>query len=340
MSLQPKATDASTPGTIAAPLLSCPNVNASSDDKVTIGDVLQVIGGFFVDYPDPDYVFLNDLSGAGDNPDGLGRISDVIAAVSDFGVICPHVDTQVAEATLWILNDHPELLTENVAALAAAGYEQGSSPVPGQGVHYVNFANWDGMFEPAAPEGLVYTGGKLAAQLYVIDGTTVGWIEDPGPDEGSCWDAIDNGGDGDSDAADGDCGAEEPAGDVNSLDDTDIDPLCNPSLKYPNGCSWDGSEGWHLHYRLCTTHIGTPNAFAIPIGNQPGDGEHDYCKSVQMQSPGGYMRYADRVGWMGHLWNWLGNANQIPDVDGTMNGRFADCFPDGFWGWKAYNCPQ
>jgi hypothetical protein len=42
---------------------------------------------------------------------------------------------------------------------------------------------------------------------------------------------------------------------------------------------------------------------------------------------------------MGHLWNHLPNANQVPDVDGTMNGRFADCFPDT-QGWKAYNCPQ
>ena len=46
-----------------------------------------------------------------------------------------------------------------------------------------------------------------------------------------------------------------------------------------------------------------------------------------------------RVGWMGHLWNHLPNSNAVPDVNGTMNGRFADCYPDGGI-WKAYNCPQ
>ena len=329
ISLQPGATSASNPGTVAAPLLSCPNVNASADDKVTISDIIQVLGGFFIDSPDPDYVFLNDLTA-----NGQGRIDDVIAAVNEFFVICPHVDTQVADATLWVLNDNPALLTENVAALAAAGYEQGSTFVPGQGLHYVSIANWDGVFDPAAPEGLVYHSGKLAAQLYVVDGTSVGWVEDPGPDEGSCSDGIDNGGDGDTDAADGDCGAEEPSG--APLDDVDIDPLCDPSP-----CSWTGPEGWHLHYRLCTIHIGTPSAAAIPLGPSTNPDEHDVCKSYQTSTPGGgSMRYADRVGWMGHLWNWTPNANVVPDIDGTMNGRFADCFPDGFWGWKAYNCPQ
>jgi hypothetical protein len=44
------------------------------------------------------------------------------------------------------------------------------------------------------------------------------------------------------------------------------------------------------------------------------------------------------VGWMGHLWNHKLNPNQVPD-SGSMNGRFADCTPDG-QGWKAYTCPQ
>jgi hypothetical protein len=45
------------------------------------------------------------------------------------------------------------------------------------------------------------------------------------------------------------------------------------------------------------------------------------------------------MGWMGHLWNWQPNANRVPDINGSQNGRFADCFPDGGV-WKAYNCPQ
>jgi hypothetical protein len=43
------------------------------------------------------------------------------------------------------------------------------------------------------------------------------------------------------------------------------------------------------------------------------------------------------VGWMGYLWNWLPNANRLPDANSTMNGRFADCFPDSE-GWKAHEC--
>jgi len=43
------------------------------------------------------------------------------------------------------------------------------------------------------------------------------------------------------------------------------------------------------------------------------------------------------VGWMGYLWNWLPNANGLADVNGTTNGRFADCFPDSE-GWKAHDC--
>jgi hypothetical protein len=41
---------------------------------------------------------------------------------------------------------------------------------------------------------------------------------------------------------------------------------------------------------------------------------------------------------MGHLWNHKLNENLIAD-NGGMNGRFADCYPDGGV-WKAHNCPQ
>jgi hypothetical protein len=319
-------TQASETAPAATPLLSCPNVDGSDNNRVQVADILQVVNSFFNDAPSPDYVFLNDLDANGEQ-----RVSDILYAVQDFFIECPRVDTEVAQATLWVAVDHPEILTEDVAALSALGYEKGSFDVPGQGIHYVNLDNWDGTFEPAAPEGLVYNNGRLDAQLYVVDGNSVGWIEDIGPNQGSCWDGVDNGGDGLTDAADGDCGSGDPPG-APPLDDIDIDPLCQTSP-----CSWAGDEGWHLHYRLCTTHIGTPYASAIPLG--PGS-DHDDCKQIQMNtSGGGYMRYAPRVGWMGHLWNWTPNPNLIEDVDGTMNGRFADCHPDGS-GWKAHNCPQ
>jgi hypothetical protein len=44
------------------------------------------------------------------------------------------------------------------------------------------------------------------------------------------------------------------------------------------------------------------------------------------------------LGTMGYLWNWLPNANLVPDSP-APNGRFADCFPD-VGGWGAYSCPE
>jgi hypothetical protein len=119
----------------------------------------------------------------------------------------------------------------------------------------------------------------------------------------------------------------------------DIDPLCDQPV-----CSWTGGEGWHLHYRLCTVHIGTPFAAALPMA--PGSDEDD-CQQIQTTTANNACgegvpmcwTFNLRVGWMGHLWNHIGNANREGDVNGTMNGRFADCYPDGGV-WKGHNCPQ
>lgn len=377
-SSRPDVADAATPGTTVPPLLSCPNVDGSPNNGVRVGDILAVVTAYFKDWPSTDYAYLFDLVepyNPETNTGGLQRVSDILAVVSRYFEDCPAVDTEVAQATLWARANVP--IVENDAALAAIGYVKGSTNVPGQGEHYVKLANWDGTFDPAAPEGLVYdshratedgfgigscndgidNGGDgvkdsrqpifnsnpdpdcdyftLSAHLYVVDGDQVGWIEDysSGPG-GSCWDGIDNGGGDAIDAADPDCQQTDP-GFSPPLDDVHIDPLCNTSP-----CSWNGGEGWHLHYRLCTVHIGTPYAFALPLG--PGSDSAD-CKAIQNSGPGaglGDWRFAYKVGWMGHLWNHVANANVVPDVNGTMNGRFADCYPDGADGWKSYNCPQ
>jgi hypothetical protein len=322
-------------------LLSCPNLDASADHRVGVPDIVSVSQAYFHDYPGMTYHYLNDYldpyndeTGAG----GLQRIDDVIAVLQQYFRTCPVVDTQVAAATRWAMQNIP--MNEDAVALAAAGYYLGSTDVPGQGKHYVKFTNWDGNFEANAPEGLVYDDGRLAAQLYVVDGTYAGWVEDyqsPANPGGPCWDGIDNGGDGSQDIADSDCGSGDPSGPP--LDDVDIDPLCNHA-----NCSWSGSEGWHLHYRLCTIHIGTPFAAALPLG--PGSDAND-CEQFQTSTASNACgtgvpycwRFNLRVGWMGHLWNHLPNSNLIGDVGGTMNGRFADCYPDGGT-WKAHNCPQ
>jgi len=337
----PATTHSASPGGTAGPLLSCPNVDASADDRVGVADILSVVQAYYQDWTSDDYHYLFDLQNPYNSDTGQGgmvRVDDVLAVVQRYFEVCPHVDTEVAGATLWAIDNIP--MTEDATALANAGYVLASTDVPGQGKHYVNFANWNGNFDPRAPEGLVYDDGRLAAQLYVVDGNSVGWVEDyvsPQSPGGSCWDGIDNGGDGMTDAGDPDCGLGQPTG--QPLDDVNIDPICNNSP-----CSWTGPEGWHLHYRLCTIHIGTVFAAALPLS--PGS-TSDSCEHLQTSTADNACgagvpycwRFNMRVGWMGHLWNHLPNANAVADVNGTMNGRFADCYPDGNT-WKAYNCPQ
>ncbi len=327
--ISPKGTQAATPGGAVTPLLSCPNVDASADNKVLVGDILPVVAAYFKDWPANNYYYLYDLT-APYNPSapagtGLQRVDDIIAVVNEYFTVCPLVDTQIAAASKWGIDvdgnpgngNQPLPIMENEAALEALHYYQGSNDVPGQGVHYVNVDNWDGTFNPAAPEGLVYQNGRLAAQLYVTDGTAVGWGTHAAGPCSPC-----------------------PGAEHGIELETAIDgPQCNPA------CSWDGPEGWHLHHYLCTVHIGTSSALAIPGAFAPSISDTQaHCASfagepectVPVTTQPCY-RWGKDVGWMGHLWNWLPNANQVADIGGN-NGRFADCFPDAE-GWKAYDCP-
>lgn len=328
------------PGTVVASLLSCPNVDASADNKVAVGDILGVVQAYFNDWPAADYYYLYDLVApynAETGQGGKGRVDDILGVVNRYFEICPAVDTEVAKASRWVIVQHPELVTENESMLAGLGYLRASQNVPGQGVHYVNLSAWDANFDPQAPEGLVYgSNGRLAAQLYVLNGDNVGWIEDPNSTTpGACWDGIDNGGDGPTDAADGDCGnLIDPQG--APPDDVDIGPLVH---NCPSTCGWPGQEGWHIHYRFCMFHIGRPNATSIAMA--PGSTASS-CQTLNNSGCSGGCGTSDfrlKAGWMIHLWNHLPNANLIPDVNATMNGRFADCHPDGGI-WEAFNCPQ
>lgn len=306
-------------GTVA-PLLSCPNVDGSMEGGtggIRVSDILGVVHAFFHDWPATNYYPLYDLVDPYNSTNGTGgqqRVDDIIAVVHRFFQSCPLVDTQVAQAAIWGIQNVPVM--ENAAALHAMGYYEGSSDVPGQGVHYVNMGNWDGTFDPAAPEGLVYQNGRIAAQLYVVDGNSVTWgthaagpcppTPCPGAEHGISLEGVVGGG-----------------------------PNCNPA------CSWDGLEGWHVHHYLCTVHVGTPSALALPgftsdsACHTYSGGSEPHCTVPITTTP--CYQWGSDIGWMGHLWNWLPNANQVPDGTGT-NGRFADCFPDTE-GWTAYNCP-
>ncbi|MEX1254839.1 MAG: hypothetical protein WEE64_10900, partial [Dehalococcoidia bacterium] len=231
--------------TTPRPLINCADV--SGDGSVSIGDVGSVVGKFGLGSPDYSAVVggyhpLYDLVA-----DGSISVGDIGSTVSDFGLTCSAVapqDTQIALASLWgwgataglpmscTTGNASPPQTLNQAALNAIGYYGGSSDVPGQGVHYVKYANWDDVFDPCRPEGLVYegVGGKLVAQLYVTDGNDVdiGWGD---------WEAT-----------------TFPPGASPDNIDLELDttgPECSPD------CSWAGAyDGWHLHYYLCTVAIG------------------------------------------------------------------------------------
>jgi hypothetical protein len=340
---QPDAVDASSPGTTVAPILSCPNVNGSADNKVLVGDIVEVVKAYFKDYAiqagEPpgtsDYVPMYDLN-APYNPatatGGNQRVDDIVAVVNAYFDTCPLVDTQVAQATLWAIDmdgnlgngKQPVPQFENEAAIEAIGYYRTTTDVPGQGVHYVNMENWDGVFDPRAPEGLVYNNGRLAAQLYVADAEVVGLgSHSPGP-----------------------CGPPCPGAEYGvELETAGDGPQCNPA------CSWDGTETWHLHHYLCTVNVGMASAIAFPGALAPGIADsaascESYSDSVTnpdapectipvtVQPCWGWQLNS---GWMGHLYNWYPNNNLSADTGGP-NGRFTDCFPDSE-GWKATNCP-
>jgi hypothetical protein len=320
-----ETTRAANPGTAAAPLLNCPDI-----------DGIAPVGLFTDIFP------VADLYGADSNDTGLGEpdgyhplydakdangtidlFEDIFYVAESFGDTCPLVDLQVAKATAWGIANLPKV--DDVAgraALQALGYYQGSSDVPGQGIHYVNVEIWDGTFDPQAPEGVVYNNGKLAAQLYVVDGGGVGGAGGVG------WGTYE---------ATACCPGAEHDIDLEVAADG---PQCSPA------CSWAGGEGWHVHHYLCTANIGTTSAIAIPAALAPSLADTKaHCQSFSGGDPEctvpitvtNCFRWAKNVGWMGHLWNHELNPNQIADTGGN-NGRFSDCVPDGSM-WKAFTCP-
>ena len=350
------------------PLVSCSDM--TGDGRVRGIDITAVVTAFANDagpgWPyevSNAYKFLYDR-----DANGALRGPDIGIVVGDYGMDCPLVDAQVAKATLWAYANAP--VKESEAALEALGYYQASTDVPGQGTHYAKLEDWDGVFDPEAPEGLVYHHGRLAAQLYVVDGDAVGW--------------------GDYEAT-----SYPPPETPHEVDlEGDADgPACDPD------CSWNGTDdGWHLHYYLCTYNIGTSGATALPgtataqACATAGGGDPPCTVPVTTQP---CYRWGQNVGWMGHLWNHLPNLNIVEDgvtpnqicsdgddndndtfIDGAdtdcqggnppgeggscsdgvdnesdgvtdaadpdcQNGRFVDCFPDTQDGdhWAPFNCP-
>jgi hypothetical protein len=275
------------------PILDCADVNG--DSSVTAGDVAQVAAKFGTSTSSPGYALLYDVG----MPVGAVTAGDLGAAVLDFGTsndadgdstdgdTCPEVDTQIAQATLWVIRDNPGFLTENPSLLAANGFFSTQIDAPGQGLHYGRTGSRDGTFELFPPDALVYNDGKLIAQLYYVEAN---------PDEGGVgW------------------GNEPP-----DSDQVNIDPFCMP----PPGqaaCSWaDDEDGWHWHANLCFRNIGTPQELALPGSDDSCPDEDD---SGCPQTMPDCNQFRPRTGWMGHLYNHLANRNGrfadcFPDTSG------------------------
>jgi hypothetical protein len=334
------------------PLIACPNMDASPDNKVTVADILTVVSHYGKSYGQPGYEYLWDsltpYNSTSPANTGSLTVADILYVVNHYGNTCPLLETQIATATRAIADPtfssmlcdptfatamncggDPQFLTENVGFLSGKGYLRGSTDVPGQGIHYINMSIWDGLFNPAHPEGLVYKGGVLVAQLYYAEGDVVGWSPNA----------------------------------INNVRAVNTDSFCTPVGGEPpgTGCGWSGTlDGWHWHANLCTWAIGTPSAVALPgptsqaICAATAAGAGHPCAAFY-PAAGWNCTWKAGVGYMGHLWNWLPNADytsaQDPGPSGLgdcqvaycntleNNGRFADCFPDGST-WKAYDCPQ
>lgn len=375
---------AAKPGVVSAtanplpPLVSCPNLDGSTNGRVTSLDITAVVQHYGKSYGQPGYAYLDDLVSPynSTSPSGTGKVTslDITYVVTKYNLTCPLVDTQIAKATLALSNPlysdilcdpsllvavncggDAQFLTENPSFLVGKGYRQGSTDVPGQGIHYVNWSLWDGVFNPVRPEGLVY---KVTGP------------EDPGLNSGSCSDGVDNGHDGLTDGADPDCQVSRLVaqlyysdGDIvgwGSSPNDNVRSVNTEALPCTAGCGWNGTyDGWHWHANLCTVGIGTPGAIAFPgVASQSACNAFGGSQSIICTFPPTVnfnCTWKAAVGWMGHLWNWLPNANYTnaavpsPNAAGLCqvaycsatesNGRFADCFPDA-QGWNAYNCPQ
>jgi hypothetical protein len=267
--------NASSPGTVAAPLLDCPDVNANH--AVDAGDILKVVQHFGMSTANAEYRLLYDVAA----PVGSVAANDIGAVVLDFGDseaagTCPAVDTEIALATLWVIEDHPEFLTEDPELLAASGFFSTQIDAPGQGLHYGRTGSRDGSFELSPPDALIYNNGKLIAQLYYVEAN------------------VDDGGVG--------WGPVEPP----PVDQVNIDPICSPQPPATAPCSWSGSEdGWHWHANLCFQHIGTSQEIALPGSPATCNEDDTNCP----QAVPNCNQFRARTGWMGHLYNHMANPN-------------------------------
>ncbi|MCH7811384.1 MAG: EF-hand domain-containing protein [Chloroflexi bacterium] len=269
----PKPATAGT-GWGAAPLLSCPDVNA--DGAVTFGDFLALIQNFDTAYPEPDYLFLYDL-----DSNQAVSFPDFLVLLVRFGEACPLTDTQAALATLAAVKyKDPQQAFDD-------GYTWGSQYVPQMGVHLVNGdfqTQYLSFYDPVTgedqlrhPVGLLYSerfpGSNQPDEFIGV------WYNLPV--QAVC----------DFYGIAGPCQSDsvQPAGFGETNTDEDNQDPPGPQ------------QGWHVHLGLCVANWGTIDAFDWELGR----GTETTCLSPPLNGDVWFSTY----GWMLHLYNFVPNSS-------------------------------
>jgi hypothetical protein len=269
-----------------APLIFCGDV--TGDGAVVGPDINKIVGhfgatvikqdGFFV--PGPNYYLLYDLTG-----DGGIVGTDINAVVADFGDSCPLVETQVAAATVALI----EAGYTNPANAIADGYIQSSQYVPSMGIHMANLSNQvnrpdldsancdptaglSSTCQLAQPGGLLYTSNNGAPDVligawYIVPVDPVCLVYGI---SGPCQPTD-----------------TQPVGfGMTNTDEDNLDP--------------DGAgpqRGWHTHPNLCVWNWGTVNAAV-----------QENVSEQECTSTGGSAWFST-YGWMVHLYNFVPNPD-------------------------------
>src|SRR5207248_111816 len=143
--------------------------DVDGDGAVSMADVTLVANDYGKRYGDAGYSRLRDWNG-----DRVVNSADVMGTLEDITASCPLVDRQIRAATVGM---EPY---QNINTAIAAGFQQITPYVPGQGRHMVKgglsgMSQIDAVFDPANPESLLYepdstapSGWRLGGAMYIV----------------------------------------------------------------------------------------------------------------------------------------------------------------------------
>jgi len=307
----------------ADPLLNCPDLNG--DGAVSGLDLFAMISSAGSVYGvSSNYLFLHDR-----NADKSITLTDFMDVLGRLGERCPLMETQVALATLALVNHKigAGLLDEgqvvdlrDPANAVTAGYVQSTQYVGQMGIHYINetyqreYPNFydavTGEDQLRHPVGLVYT-EKQVGPPGVADELIGGWFLVPVPDVCAEYGV----------PSPESCPVAEPVGfgltatDEDNQDRTDITGFLL-------------QQGWHDHTGLCFGNVGTTEAWVTETFDA-SQSNQDACLAGSFFTVGcgdSGCRWFDTYGWMIHLYNLTPNPHgRFQKWNCNLSGGFVDC---------------